>query len=63
MEKAMLLRTINELMHLTRDELCNLDGNLRQALTEFEADTSRRHDALTTIGDIRRVMIARGLHY
>ncbi|WP_035661853.1 hypothetical protein [Bradyrhizobium sp. Ec3.3] len=59
----MLLWTIGELMHLTRDELCNLDGNLRHALAEFEAGTCERYAVLTTLNNIRRAMGRRGLHY
>ncbi|MCP3477634.1 hypothetical protein NLM33_46625 [Bradyrhizobium sp. CCGUVB1N3] len=59
----MLLWTVSELMHLTRDELCSLDGNLRHALAEFEAGACERSDVLTTLDNIRRVMVARGLHY
>ena len=59
----MQLWTISELMHLTRDELCNLDGRMRHLLAECEAGTRARHDVLTTIDNIRRVMSSRGLRY
>ena len=55
--------TIGELMHLTRDELCNLDGGVRQALTKLEAGTAERFNALVTLDNIRRVMALRGLHF
>ncbi|MCP3476676.1 hypothetical protein NLM33_41675 [Bradyrhizobium sp. CCGUVB1N3] len=59
----MLLWTITELMHLTRDELCNLDGNMRHALAEFEAGTCERDAVLTSLANIRRAMVWRGLYY
>jgi len=55
--------TINELMQLARDELCNLAGEAAHALYDLEADTSQRLDALTTLDNIRRVMTIRGFHY
>ncbi|HZR86316.1 MAG TPA: hypothetical protein VFB02_05905 [Bradyrhizobium sp.] len=55
--------TIGELMYLTRDELCDLDGRVRQALTELEVGTVKRSNALVTLDDIRRVMALRGLHF
>lgn len=58
-----MLRTISELMHLTRDELCNLAGKIEQSLPGFEAGTVERFDALTSLDNIRRVMVWRDLHY
>jgi hypothetical protein len=63
MEETMPLWSINELMHLTRDELCNLASGIEQSLSSFEAGTAERLDALTSLGNIRRVMVWRGLHY
>jgi hypothetical protein len=63
MEVTMTLWTISELMHLTRDELCNLAAKIEQSLPEFEAGTVKRLDALTSLDNIRRVMACRGLHY
>lgn len=57
------LWTIGELMHLTRDELCNLAGTIVQSLTEFEAGTIERLDALTSLDNIRRVMVRRDLNF
>ena len=59
----MRLWTISELMHLTRDELCNLAAGIEQSLSAFEAGTAERLDALISLGNIRRVMVRRGLHY
>ena len=59
----MKLWTISELMHLTRDELCNLAATIEQSLAEFEAGTIERSDALTNLDNVRRVMVRRDLHY
>ena len=63
MEETMWLWTIGELMHLTRDELCNLAKMIAQSLPEFEAGTIERLDALTSLDNIRRVMGRRGLNF
>ncbi len=63
MKETMPLRTIDELMHLTRDELCNLATAIEQSLAAFEPGTVNRLTALTSLANIRRVMIQRGLHY
>jgi len=55
--------TIAELMHLTRDELCNLAATIELSLAEFDAGTIERLFALSSLGNIRRVMVWRGLHY
>lgn len=59
----MTLWTLNELMRLTRDELCNLASRIEHALPGLEAGTAERLDALTSLGNIRRVMVRRDLHY
>jgi hypothetical protein len=57
MEEAMKLDwTITELMHLTRNELCELSDRLLKALHEFEAGSRERTDALISLTNIRRVM-------
>jgi hypothetical protein len=63
MEETMTLWTISELMHLTRDELCNLAVAIEQSLPMFEAGTDQRLYALTSLNNIRRVMVWRDLHY
>jgi hypothetical protein len=63
MEEAMQVWTINELMHLTREELCNLVGEIDQVLHSFEPGTIDRLNALTSLDNIRRVMSWRGLHH
>jgi hypothetical protein len=55
--------TISELMHLTRDELCKLAATIEQSMPDFETGTAERLDALTSLGNIRRVMVSRELHY
>jgi hypothetical protein len=61
MEETMLW-TISELMHLTRDELCDLAARISHKLPELEAGTVARHDALASLDNIRRVMVLRNLH-
>jgi hypothetical protein len=62
MEETMTL-TIAELMHLTRDELCNLAGRIEHALPGLEAGTVERFNALTNLDNIRCVMVRRDLRY
>ena len=47
MEETMLW-TITELMHLTREELCNLAARIEQSLSDFEPCTVERLIALTS---------------
>ena len=54
--------TIGELMHLTRDELCDLATRIEQALPNLEAGSVKRLNALTSLMNIRRVMVLRDLH-
>jgi hypothetical protein len=62
MEEAMLDWTITELMHLTRNELCDLADRIAAMLPELEAGSLRRLSALTGLDNIRRVMLRRDLH-
>ncbi|MGY4473998.1 hypothetical protein ACVILL_001412 [Bradyrhizobium sp. USDA 3364] len=57
----MQLWTINELMHLTRDELCDLAGRVEGSFSVFEPGTVARLNALTSLDNIRCVMLRRGL--
>jgi hypothetical protein len=57
----MQLWTIEELMHLTRDELCDLAARIALTLPKFSAGTPARSDALTSLDNIRRVMVLRKL--
>jgi hypothetical protein len=61
MEETMLW-TISELMHLTRDELCDLAARIAHKLPELEAGTVARSNALASLDNIRRVMVMRDLH-
>jgi hypothetical protein len=63
MEEVMTVWTIGELMHLTRDELCGLATRIEIAMPTFEAGTPERLNALTSLDNIRRVLVWRGLHY
>lgn len=59
----MMSLTLAELMHLTRQELCALDQQIRSMLPELEAGTAVRTIALASLDNIRRVMVLRGLHF
>ena len=59
----MALWTITELMHLTRDELCGLADHIEHALSDLEAGSVERFDAVASLDNIRRVMVLRGFHY
>jgi hypothetical protein len=61
MEETMLW-TISELMHLTRDELCDLAEQIAHKLPELDADTVARSNALASLDNIRRVMLLRDIH-
>jgi hypothetical protein len=61
MEETMLW-TIAELMHLTRDELCDLASRIAVTLPDLEAGSVGRSDALASLDNIRRVMVLRDLH-
>jgi hypothetical protein len=56
-----MLWTIDELMHLTRDELCKLAATIELSLSRLDAGTVERLNALTSLCNIRRVMVSRGL--
>jgi hypothetical protein len=58
----MSLWTVAELMHMTRDELCDLAARISHKLPELEADTVARTNALASLDNIRRVMVLRDLH-
>ena len=64
MEETMkLCWTVTELMHLTRNELCNLSAYILHLLPNFESGSLERSYALISLDNIRRVMVSRGLHY
>lgn len=55
--------TIDELLHLTRDELCALATELEWTLPAFETGTAARLRVLANLDNIRRAMTRRGFHY
>ena len=61
MEETMLLWTIAELMHMTRNELCDLADRIALRLPELEAGSMARHNALTSLDNIGKVMRLRDL--
>jgi hypothetical protein len=62
MEETVPLWTVTELMHLTRDELCDLADRIVTIVPELEAGSLERLRALTSLDNIRRVMALRDLH-
>ena len=59
----MPLCTYNELMLMTREELCDLNARLERALMRHEAGSVARADLLASLQTIRKVMVLRGLHF
>ena len=55
--------TITELMHLTRDELCDLAARIGHELADLEAGSIERFNALASLDNIRRVMVLRDLRF
>lgn len=55
--------TISELMHLTRDELCDLSQRIERCLAEIEPRRFDRSNVLTSLNNIRRAMLLRGLYF
>jgi hypothetical protein len=54
---------IEELMHATRDELCELTDLLEWLLLGLEAGSKARLSVLTSLANIRRVMTLRRLTF
>jgi hypothetical protein len=59
MEETMILWTVGELMHLTRNELCDLADMIGGLLPDLEPGTIGRCEALLTLANIRRVLVMR----
>ena len=59
MEETMRILTLNELMRLTRTELCALAAEMTNALTEFPEDPSARINAQINLRNIRTVLARR----
>jgi hypothetical protein len=57
------LLTIGELMHLTRDALCDLSQRIEQTIPKLGTGTVARANALVSLENIKRVMLMRGLHF
>ena len=55
----MQVLTINELMRLTRIELCGLAAQITNALTNFPEGSPDRHNALTNLTNIRAALARR----
>jgi hypothetical protein len=57
MEETMqICWTIAELLYLTRNELCDLADQIVLNLPELDAGTVARHNALTSLDNIRRAL-------
>jgi hypothetical protein len=61
MEETMRVLTINELMRLTRIELCGLFTQITNELATFPEGSPERDNALTTLRNIRWVLARRDL--
>ena len=59
MEETMRVLTINELMRLTRIELCALAAQMTKALTEFPEGSTERLNAQINLRNIRAVLARR----
>jgi hypothetical protein len=59
MEETMRVLTINELMRLTRIELCNLAQRITNELAAFPDDSLEYAAALTTLRNIRFALARR----
>ncbi|WP_128918619.1 hypothetical protein [Bradyrhizobium nanningense] len=59
----MLPLTVDNLLYLTRDELCRLAAGLEHELDLLEAVTVARLNVLVGLDNIRRVMARRRLHF
>jgi hypothetical protein len=59
MEETMRVLTIQELMRLTRIELCNLAQRITNELPQFAEGSLERANALTSLRNIRYVLARR----
>jgi hypothetical protein len=59
MEETMRVLTINELLRLTRQELCDLAVRITAALPEFPEGSVERANALINLRNIRWVLARR----
>jgi hypothetical protein len=59
MEEKMRVLTLNELMRLTRTELCGLVAEMTKALTEFPEGSTERLNAQINLRNIHAVLARR----
>jgi hypothetical protein len=59
MEEAMRLLTLNELMRLTRIELCDLAARITNAFPDLPEGSPERHNAVTNLRNIRAILARR----
>jgi len=59
MEETMRVLTINELMRLTRIELCGLITQITNELPKFPEGSVERANALVNLTNIRAVLVRR----
>jgi hypothetical protein len=59
MEETMQVLTINDLMRLTRIELCNLVQRITDDLSQFAEGSPERTNALTSLRNIRYLLARR----
>jgi hypothetical protein len=59
MEETMRVLTLNELMRLTRTELCGLAAQITAALTTFREGSPQRTAAYINLRNIRAVLARR----
>jgi hypothetical protein len=59
MEETMRVLTINELLRLTRIELCDLARRITNELPQFPDGSPERANALTTLRNIRYALMRR----
>ena len=59
MEETMRVLTLNELMRMTRTELCGLMAEMTKAMTEFPEGSTERLNAQVNLRNIRSVLARR----
>jgi hypothetical protein len=59
MEETMRVMTINELLRLTRKELCDLAAHITAALPDYAAGSAEQANALINLRNIRWVLARR----
>jgi hypothetical protein len=61
MEETMRLLTLDELMRLTRIELCDLAAWITNVFPDFLEGSPERHNAVTNLRNIRMMLARRDL--